>query len=99
MTEIQFLIDLILNGKLSASAKEKCVARIGEVEASLTKMNPKPIPQQPIIQTTTQQAPSMQRIIDEVAMTPTPAPKRIVVPTEVITSTGNGTSTRGPRKF
>jgi hypothetical protein len=35
MTEIRFLLDLILTEKMSVNAKKKCIERIGEVEAKL----------------------------------------------------------------
>lgn len=44
MTEIQFLLDIIMNHKLSADVKAKLLARIGEVEQRLT--NAQPIRQQ-----------------------------------------------------
>jgi hypothetical protein len=97
--------------KLSPKAKERCLARIGEVEEKLRE------PTQPyggMMQgrtftppTAQAQAPSMQKAIQEMMMVPPnnheitvgdtvlTAPPRAVVPVEV--STGKGT--RGPRKF
>lgn len=100
-TEIQFLIDVILNHKLPSQVKDVLIARIGEVEASLQS---RPIARPLLPVSAPLQAPSTQRILDEMALEGgsviTPPPQtRMVVPTEIITSKGNGTSTRGPRKF
>lgn len=38
MTEIQFLLDLLLNEKLNTTVKEKLLARIGEVEQRFTQV-------------------------------------------------------------
>jgi hypothetical protein len=35
MTEIAFLLDLVLNHKMSKDAKERCIKRIAEVESRL----------------------------------------------------------------
>lgn len=99
MTEIQFLIDLILNHKLSKEAKDLCTKRIGDVEANLTRA-----PQRiftPIQPPNTAQAPSMQAILDKVpdgSIIAAPQgipPSARMVGGEV--NTGGGT--RGPRKF
>jgi hypothetical protein len=62
MTEIQFLLDIVLHCKNLKQVKDKCLTRIGEVEANLQSGRgpawPMPIP--PI----GQQAVSTQRIID-----------------------------------
>lgn len=42
MTEIQWLVDIMLNNKLSEPVKQKFIARIGEVEAKLTPSRPAP---------------------------------------------------------
>lgn len=70
MTELQFLIDLLLNHKLSAATKKIVADRIGDVELSYQ-------PQQTLrkcsdypVRTVNQQAPSTQRILDEMAPTP-----------------------------
>jgi hypothetical protein len=53
----------------------------------------------------TAQAPSTQRLLDDMTtqsgtmVIPAQVPQRTITPTEVVTSKGNGTSTRGPRKF
>jgi len=65
MTEIKWLIEMLMNNKLSPSVKDKFIARIGEVEESLSRFQqpyPKPLPQSPH-----QQSPSTQRILDEMA--------------------------------
>jgi hypothetical protein len=113
-TEIQFLIELMLNHKLPAPIKDKLIARIGEVEQALTSspyvanLGNKPngsVVHVPLVGTissngiTPTQAPSTQKILDQQAMETPAAPPRIVVPQEITTFKGNGTSTRGPRKF
>lgn len=101
MTEIQWLVDIILHHKLPVPLMEKFVARIGEVEANLSISKPQPRPLQPPAQQA--QVPSMQKILDEMS-SETPnlqaqLPPRIIIPTEVVTSKGNGGYTKGPRKF
>ena len=83
-----------MNHKLAPKVREKFIARIGEVEATLGKPQAQVFRPAP----TTAQAPSMQRIIDEQIEAPV-APPRKIIPTEVITSTTNGGSTKGPRKW
>lgn len=61
MTELQWLIKLLTQHKLSPSLKDLFIERIGEVEASLHKQVPRPL--QPI----TMQAPSTQRLLEEMA--------------------------------
>src|ERR1700676_3462160 len=70
MTELQFLIDLLLNHKLSPGTKKLVAERIGTVEASFNKptapqhfMTPFPSRPSPLAQ-----SPSTQRILDEMAM-------------------------------
>lgn len=102
MTEIQWLVDIMMNFKLPSPVKDRFIARIGEVEALLSR---------PGIRTTTPvsiqqnvQAPSTQRILDDM-LSPTVQQhqatviNRNITPSEVITSKGNGTSTKGPRKW
>jgi hypothetical protein len=97
MTELQWLIHMLTKQKLSAAVKDMFIERIGEVEATLVRapgMVRPPIATQPI------QAPSTQKLLEEAAYAPAPTiPQRVAIPTEVITSKGNGTMTRGPRKF
>jgi len=107
MTEIQFLISIILEHKLPEAVKVKLIARIGEVEALLQKpghqsaVTPKPNP--PVLF----QVASTQKILNEMAME-VPAPvivQRAPTPPapidketgRPIVSTGKGTF--GPRKF
>lgn len=121
-TEIQFLIDILLEHKLPELVKSKFIARIGEVESRLTSF-PDTIPRSSNGRTsgfgpenvgsipargTNQQSPSMQKILDEMAangetlQSIQAAPvvqQRIIAPPEVVSSKGNGTMTRGPRKF
>lgn len=59
MTEISFLIKLLMECKLNAATKKIVLERIGEVEAGLRPANqPRPIP--PV----TAQAPSMQALLE-----------------------------------
>ncbi len=93
MTEIQFLISLMLEHKLPEPVKQKLIARIGEVEALLSR----PGHMSAVTPRTIIQAPSTQAILDQDTVhtpPPPPATKRIVGG-EV--STGNGT--KGPRKW
>lgn len=94
MTELQWLIKMLTKEKLSTHLKDLFIERIGEVE--LKFMQPKiTAPGNAIM--VHNQAPSTQRILDEMQQAPTPAPimtKRIVGG-EV--DTGRGT--KGPRKF
>lgn len=79
MTELSFLIQLLLNDKLPLEIKKEVAERIKEVEATLivTHIPPPYRPQvipPPVsfIRTTTDQAPSTQKILDEMAMNPVP---------------------------
>lgn len=92
MSEIQFLLDLILNCKLPKLAKEKCLARIGEVESKLASSIQHI--QRPVISPI--QAPSTQRLLEE---TEKPVLPKTAIPGEVTTHVGNGTAIRGPRKW
>lgn len=98
MTEIQWLCDVLVTCKMSSSLKDRFIARIGEVTST----------PQPVIlnrPNVLQQAPSTQRILDEMNSSPaipmrapTPLPERIDKETgRAMVATGKGTS--GPRKF
>lgn len=69
-SEIQFLLGLILNHKLSADVKKLCLERIGKIEESL-RVSPNHSPRAvslPVVGTIGNgviQAPSMQRILDQ----------------------------------
>jgi hypothetical protein len=102
MTEIRFLLDLVLSHKLPPAAKKACLERIGEVEANLGQ---KPAYVQNITPPLAQ-APSTLAAMQRHGMLPVePAPPTAapilppatarIVGGEV--NTGNGT--RGPRKF
>lgn len=102
MTELQFLIDLLLNHKLSEPTKKLVAQRIGEVEEQLR--GPKPITQLPHrVNPTTIQSASTQAIIDREAAPPIPmsamiAPQaRGMVPPDIMVSTGS--NIKGKRKF
>lgn len=99
MTELQFLIDLLLNHKLNANTKKLVADRIGFVEESLRKpavMVPRGTPMG------VQQSASTQALLDKeplivqqpLPMTSAPTSARIIGG-EV--ATGGGA--RGPRKF
>lgn len=62
MTEIQWLVDIMLHHKLPEAVKEKFISRIGEVEANYSKPVVRPIPPPMHAQT-----PSTQKILDEMA--------------------------------
>lgn len=62
MTELQFLLDLLLNHKLTASTKKIVAQRIGDVEATFT-FAPRPIYLPP----PSAQAPSTQKLLDQIA--------------------------------
>lgn len=100
MTEIQFLISLMLEHKLPEPVKQKFITRIGEVEALLQKPTYQPSPAPRTIVSGTQ-APSTQRILDEM-----PTAQRAIskVPETIDKETGmpivqTGKGTAGPRKF
>ena len=100
MTELQWLIKMLTGQKMPQSMKDLFIERLGEVEAQLTRPNMR-IPPNPI--GVPIQAPSMQKIINEAAheLQPgiPPIPPRTLVPQEVITGKGNGTFTKGPKKW
>lgn len=91
MTEIQWLVEIMLHHKLPSQVRELFIARIGEVEARLINEKPRPIINVPMLPT---QAPSTQRLLEDHV-----APIRNPIPTEIVTSQGNGTMIKGPRKF
>jgi hypothetical protein len=64
MTEIQWLCDLLLNCKLPKKAKERFIARIGEVES---KLSPQPHVKTNLVQSRIDQA--MNQQVDQVAQT------------------------------
>lgn len=108
MTEIQWLVEIMLNHKLPAPVKDRFIARIGEVESNLSKQSipvraPIIHPGMPI------QAASTQRILDEMKeinvqipinrpLVSAPKPDAIDKETgRAMVATGKGTF--GPRKF
>jgi hypothetical protein len=76
-TEIQFLINLLLEHKLPEAVKNLCITRIGEVEASLNIPKPagrSPTTQQGIIQGTDRSIDPPQPVSKEsIAQTPAAA--------------------------
>jgi hypothetical protein len=75
MTELQFLIKILTQHKLSSSLKDLFIERIGEVEASLSRPAlPRVLPIQ------TGQAPSTQRLLDQMALD-TGAPVPVIAQT------------------
>jgi hypothetical protein len=100
-SEIQFLLNLVLNHKISTEVKKICLERIGQIEQNL-RTTPRPSQFTP---TTIAQAPSTQAILD--SMAPPPA-ANVMIPSSardketglvnVVTSNSPGGSTRGPSK-
>lgn len=114
MTEIRFLLDLVLNHKLPQEAKKICLERIGEVEASLTKPASSPHMVSPmVIQHGAPQSPSTQRLLNIHANNPgpvnptlapilpamSPAPVIPVSARIVGGEVNTGSGIKGPRKF
>jgi hypothetical protein len=92
MTELQWLIHMLTKQKLAPKIKDMFIARIGDVEQRLS-------PQRPAVNPLVQ-APSAQRLLDQQVNPVIPdVPAKIIVPQEVITGKGNGTSIKGPRKW
>lgn len=90
MTEIQFLISIMLEHKLPEPVKQKFITRIGEVEALLSRPG--------LVPKTIVQAPSTQRLLEQEAIVQHASKASVasrIVGGEV--NTGNGT--KGPRKF
>lgn len=74
MTELSFLLELLLTHKLAKGTKEAITNRIKEIEQCLRP----PPPQQVIRPPRTAQAPSTQRLLDEMALEPQPvAPDQV----------------------
>lgn len=67
MTELQFLIDLLLNHKLPPATKKLLAARIGEVEGRYQPQAPQPWVGNARANPSAQ-APSTQKILDQMAM-------------------------------
>lgn len=74
MTELQWLIKMLTKHKLPASLKDLFIERIGEVEASLSRPA---LPRAPII---TGQAPSTQRLLEDMA---TQTGHTVIMPTQI----------------
>lgn len=106
MTELQWLIKVLTQQKLSNTLKDLFIERIGEVETRLQGVRPVlgPTPQ-PL--SPTNQAPSTQKILDEIAQEAINPPlhQRPIVPRRtqskepVVTSVTNGGFTSGPKKW
>lgn len=108
MTEIAWLVKFMMEQKLSNSAKNEVISRIGEVESLLSNPGyiPAIIPPRPFVNPMAQ-APSTQKILNEMASeqltapiirAPTPTPEKIDKETgRAMVGTGKGTF--GPRKF
>lgn len=106
MTELQWLIKVLTQQKLSNTLKDLFIERIGEVESRLGGRaihSPTPIVVSP-----TSQAPSTQKILDEIAMERNAQPimpQKVIVPRRtqtkdvVVTSTTAGGFTQGPKKW
>jgi len=93
ISELSFLISLLLEHRLLPSVKKVIAERIKEVEAKTATPGPR-ISNWPIINTTvsvppdpkTAQAPSTQRILDEMAASAPVAPPADPAPQPVVTS-------------
>ena len=106
MTELQFLIDLLLNHGLKASTKKHIADRIAQVESNMYKPSVV-IPQAIPINRSTLQAPSTQAILDREGIVPNSTPIASI-PAPVLPQATNrivggevqtGKGSRGPRKF
>lgn len=99
MTEIAFLLDLVLNHKMSKEAKEHCIKRIAEVEARLTPQ----YAARPAVRNIDAmvQAPSTQALMEAHAVAQTPAVAAALQSrAEAIASAGKAEAGRtSPRKF
>jgi hypothetical protein len=82
-TELQFLIDLLLNHKLRPETKKLVADRIGTVESSLRILvpkNPQEVPRgTSIIPNLAIQAPSTQRALERDAIVNAPVPASAMV--------------------
>lgn len=91
MTEIQFLLDLVLNCKPNATIRKKCLERIGEVESKLKPTNQPPI----LTRAPAHMLPPQALPLPNAAPTVLPMASQRIIGGEV--STGEGL--KGPRKF
>lgn len=101
MTEIKWLVDIILNHKLSPAVRDKFVARIGEVESRLNQPGTNVI-----VRSTSSQVPSTQKILDEIADEPIVnsqvAAQALAARQQAIAQATSGAPEKGrtsPRKF
>lgn len=96
MSDIQFLINLIMNHSLTEDAKKLCLERIGEIEERQAKQFVSP---QPFVQHTPFTPPISQAQIRDMQSVPVQAsiPK---LPEITTGGSGSGlTSIRGPNKM
>lgn len=108
-TEIRFLLDLVLEHKLSADVKKLCLERISEVEANLgpkalvmhgSMQGPSPNKSAAQLKFESEQAAGL--IIPPTEQRPGPPAVRPQLPTPARIMGGEvntGGGTRGPRKF
>jgi len=107
MTELSFLLELLLNHKLPKATKELVTERIKEVEAKLGSA-PTPVQRAPI-RAASGQSPSTQKILEEMAaeaeapVTQTPAVAQAMAHrAALIAQATSGVEEKGrtsPRKF
>lgn len=105
MTELQFLVDLLLTKRKSSDLHKHIAQRIGEVEESLRSQPHRPIVNAQVSIPNLQQAPSTQRLLESHGMIAAPPILPIKLPAaemdketgRAMVATGNGT--KGPRKF
>lgn len=106
-SEIGFLLELVLEKKLKPEGTKLCLERISELEQSLGQRQTVAIPARPVIPgfPTVQQAPSTQRILDEMAANPAPVmPVRRLGNEKIDKETGTvviptGNGTMGMKKW
>lgn len=94
-SEIQFLLGLVLNHKLTGEVKKICLERIGKIEESLRAAPAHQRPQ-PVVQ-----APSMQRLLEDPPMPVASPIQNLMLPQgakEIVTFQSPTGTTRGPSK-
>lgn len=107
MTELQFLIDLLLNQKLPLKTKQLVADRITEVEANMTSVPHRTIMPSKLINGATQAASTLALLEKEVGSTVTPIVLAPIEPTpasalatnRIVGGSVMKNGSIGPRKF
>jgi len=101
MSDIQFLINLIINYNLTEDAKNLCLKRIGEIEERNAKPQPMYTLPREVLPNPIQPQISQAQLRDmQAAPTVPPAQlQALKAQGEVITGGTSGTSIRGPNKM